>query len=272
MEGTGAREPFRAANGSGLLQRSPECQQDNTGDMAMTTVGFLYPGFAAEDDYPVVSAALGEDVQLVLVHTESPEDAHRVDALLELGTPERLGAGVADLLAQGSEAVVWACTSGSFVFGWEGAGEQRDKLAARAGVPASSTSFAFVHALQALGLDQVAYCATYPSDVADHFSAFLGRGGIDVVHTDSRGIMTAAEAATLGREQVLELVLANDHPDAAAILLPDTALHTVRWLEDLEDSVGKPVLTANQVTVWEGLRLAGHSRPTASLGSLFRHE
>jgi maleate cis-trans isomerase len=62
----------------------------------------------------------------------------------------------------------------------------------------------------------------------------------------------------------------NDHRDAAAILLPDTALHTVRWLEDLEESVGKPVLTANQVTVWEGMRLAGCSPAVAGLGSLFR--
>lgn len=238
----------------------------------MTTVGFLYPGFAAEDDYPAFSAALGDDVRLVLVHTDSPEDAHRVDALLELGTPERLAAGIADVLAHGAEAVVWACTSGSFVFGWEGAAEQRDKLAARAGVPASSTSFAFVHALRSMGLDRVSYCATYPADVTEHFAEFLGRGGIEVVHADSRGIMTAAEAGTLGREQVLELAQSNDHPAAAAILLPDTALHTVHWLEELEDSVGKPVLTANQVTVWEGLRLAGHCRPTASLGSLFRYE
>jgi maleate cis-trans isomerase len=34
--------------------------------------------------------------------------------------------------------------------------------------------------------------------------------------------------------------------------------------------VGKPVLTANQVTVWAGLRLAGVFRPQGGLGRLFR--
>ena len=38
------------------------------------------------------------------------------------------------------------------------------------------------------------------------------------------------------------------------MLVPDTALHTVEWLDDLDELLGKPVLTANQVSVWEGLR------------------
>src|SRR5207248_11734249 len=48
-------------------------------------------------------------------------------------------------------------------------------------------------------------------------------------------------------EQVLALATENDHVDAEAVLLPDTALHTVAWLEALEDACRKPVLTANQV-------------------------
>jgi maleate cis-trans isomerase len=52
--------------------------------------------------------------------------------------------------------------------------------------------------------------------------------------------------------------------------VPDTALHTVRSLAALEQAVGKPVITANQVSVWEGLRLAGREAPRrAGLGSLF---
>ena len=52
-------------------------------------------------------------------------------------------------------------------------------------------------------------------------------------------------------------VRAGDRPDAEVVLVPDTALHTARSLETLEEAIGKPVLTANQVSVWEALRLAG---------------
>lgn len=122
----------------------------------MTALGFLYPGHSAEDDYPRLEQLLGSDVRLDVVHTDIGEDAHRVDALLEMGSPERLTAGVEQLRMSGAEAVVWACTSGSFVYGWEGAHDQIRALARAAGLPASSTSFAFVHAAKELG------CAGWP--------------------------------------------------------------------------------------------------------------
>ena len=52
--------------------------------------------------------------------------------------------------------------------------------------------------------------------------------------------------------------------------MPDTALHTVAFLDELEAAVGKTVLTANQVTVWEAMRLAGRVTPQQGLGRLFR--
>jgi maleate cis-trans isomerase len=234
-----------------------------------TTVGFLYPGHAAEDDYPLMEDLLGPGVALPVVHTSVGEDAHRVEALLDLGSAGRLAEGAEQLRQFDVDAVVWACTSGSFVFGWDGAQEQVDALTRVLGAPASSTSFAFVRAAHALGLTRVAVAATYPEDVASHFVAFLRHSGVEVVRLSSRGIITAAEVGTLGRNQVLDLAAANDHPAAEAVLLPDTALHTAAWLGELEDRLGKPVLTANQVSVWEGLRIAGHTEPHTGLGALF---
>ncbi|MGH8869734.1 MAG: maleate cis-trans isomerase family protein [Actinomycetes bacterium] len=236
-----------------------------------TAVGFLYPGYAAEDDYPRAERMLGGGVALPLVHTSVGEDAHRVDALLDLGGTDRLAEGAEGLRTHGVAAVVWACTSGSFVFGWDGARAQADALGGVLGVPASSTSFAFVHAARALGLHRVVVAATYPQDVAESFVAFLEAGHVEVLSLASRDIITAAEVGTLGREDVLAFAAAHDHPEAEAVLLPDTALHSIAWLDDLEQRLDKPVLTANQVSIWEGLRLAGHPVASERLGALFRH-
>ncbi|MBT2488110.1 aspartate/glutamate racemase family protein [Streptomyces sp. ISL-96] len=236
----------------------------------MTAVGFLYPGHSAEDDYPRIEMLLlDSDVRLYVVHTDIGEDAHRVDALLEMGSPARLAAKVEELRLAGAEAVVWACTSGSFVFGWDGAHEQVRSLARAAGLPASSTSFAFAHAVREVGAARVAVAATYPDDVAAYFTDFLKAAGIEVVAARGSGIITAAEVGRWGREEVLELARAGDHPDAEAVLLPDTALHTAAYIPELEEALGKPVLTANQVTVWEGLRLAGRRARSKRLGTLF---
>jgi maleate cis-trans isomerase len=234
----------------------------------MTTVGFLYPGHAAEDDYPTMQRLLGAGVHLPVAHTYG-EDLHAVDALRDLGRPDRLAAGWEHLRAQRPAAVLWACTSGSFVFGWDGAARQVEQLSAAAGVPASSTSFAFVRAAQALGVRRVSVAASYPAEVAEYFGRFLTAAGLTVVGLASSGITTAAEVGRLPADNVLRLVSTHDHPDAEAVLVPDTAMRTVALVEQLERQLGKPVLTANQVTVWEGLRLAGHTRARAGLGALF---
>lgn len=235
----------------------------------MTTVGLLYPGYSAEDDYPRIEMLFDSDIRLPLFHTEIGEDAHRVDALIRMGADERLADGVEELRLAGADSVVWACTSGSFVYGWDGAHEQVRTLALAAGLPASSTSFAFAHAITALGAERVAVAATYPEDVTGYFTDFLKASGAEVVSDRASGIITAAEVGTWGRDEVLELARAGDHPDAEVVLLPDTALHTAAYLPELEETLGKPVLTANQVTVWEGLRLAERQAWAPKLGTLF---
>ncbi len=163
--------------------------------MTAPTVGILYPGYSAEDDYPLAESLLGGP-RLPLMHTLMREDAHRVDALLDIGGDDVLADGVR-ALGDGLDSVVWACTSGSFVFGWDGATAQVEALAAVAGVPASSTSFAFVDACARLGVSRVAVGATYPDDVAERFVAFLGVAGIEVLSLSAKGIVTAAEVGTL---------------------------------------------------------------------------
>ncbi|MBJ6616454.1 MULTISPECIES: maleate cis-trans isomerase family protein [unclassified Streptomyces] len=238
----------------------------------MTALGFLYPGHSAEDDYPRIEQLLGSDVRVDLVHTDIGEDAHRVDALREMGSPERLADGLAELRLSGAEAVVWACTSGSFVHGWDGAHDQVRGLARAAGMPASSTSFAFVHAIQEIEARRVAVGATYPDDVAQLFAGFLRAAGAEVTGVRSSGIVTAAEVGTWGERELFALARAADSPDAEALLLPDTALHTVAHIPALEKDLGKPVLTANQVTVWECLRLADRRVNAPELGALFTRE
>ncbi|MEU1253970.1 maleate cis-trans isomerase family protein [Streptomyces chartreusis] len=238
----------------------------------MTALGFLYPGHSAEDDYPRIEQLLASDIRIDLVHTDIGEDAHRVDALLRMGSAERLAAGVEALRLTGAEAVVWACTSGSFVYGWKGAHEQVRSLAVAAGMPASSTSFAFAHAAQELGVRRVAVGATYPDDVAALFARFLTDAGAEITAVRGSGIITAAEVGTWGEAEVFALAKEADTADAEAVLLPDTALHTAAHIQALENELGKPVLTANQVTVWEALRLTDRRVNAPALGELFTRE
>ncbi|MGB3258180.1 MAG: maleate cis-trans isomerase [Ornithinimicrobium sp.] len=247
----------------------------------MAAVGLLYPGLSAADDYRHAEDMLTDDpqgaVRFPVGVTSVGEDAHRVDALLDLGSTSRLVQGADELLGKDSRgpgahdpigAVVWACTSGSFVFGLDGARAQVAQLQRHTGLPTSSTSLAFVNATHDLKVTRVAVAASYPEDVAACFTDLLGRCGITVTSLSSHGIETAAEVGTLGLDSVSAMVRATDRRDAGAVLVPDTAMHTLAGLRRLEEEAGMPVLTANQVTVWEGLRLLGRRPHLPGLGSL----
>lgn len=235
--------------------------------MSPVRVGVLYPGHAAEDDYAVLAHALAPAVQVELAHTVVARDEHRPAPLREVGSDDRLRDGAEQLRGRGVDAVTWACTSGSFVFGHDGALHQVAVLEQELGVPASSTSFAFVEALRHLGATRVSVSATYPRQLTDRFVGFLAEAGVEVLDVRAAGVVTAAQVGTFERDHVLELAVDTTHPEAEALLLPDTALPTARWLADLRASADVPVLTANQVTLWDVLRVADHpvgrSTPTS---------
>jgi maleate cis-trans isomerase len=237
----------------------------------MQTFGFLYPGFGAEDDYPYMESLFKGDVKLALIHTSVGVDAHEVEALLDLGSSERLADGATELQAVKPQSVMWACTSGSFVFGLEGAKAQAQGVEDIINVPTSSTSLAFADAIRHLNFSKVAIAATYPDDVSSRFTTFLQDAGIEVVSLVSHDVETAALAGALSDSEVIDLALSNNPPEAEVVLLPDTAMHTARIIPDLEKALGKPVLTANQVTLWQALRLANITPPSMpELGTLFR--
>jgi maleate cis-trans isomerase len=231
-------------------------------------VGILYPLSAAEDDFLRLAATLTTPVQVQIAHTDAV-DVHTIEECRRTGSAARLLEGAAELRAFAPHVTLWACTSGSFVYGLAGAQAQVNDVAEYLGVPASSTSLTFLSALQMLGFTRVTIAAPYPPELAGAFRSFLDEAGIEVLHLGALGIWSGGEVSTITPEDVMDFAKANDHADAEAILMPDTALHTAAFLPQLEEHVGKPVLTANQVTFWEALRLTHRLSSQPHLGHLF---
>lgn len=234
----------------------------------MTTVAILYPGHSAEDEFPALEKLVPE-ASFPVIHTWEGSTDHDVEALLTLGSRENLTPSAEKARTLSPDAAMWACTSGSFVYGRDGCRDQAGWVEEAAGVPASSTSLAFAEAVHHLGLTRVAVAATYPEDVAAHFVRLLEAEGITVTALSTYDVPSGEDAGRLDAEWVLATASAADLTGAQALLVPDTALHTVAVLPRLEETLGMPVLTANQVTAWYGLRLAGHPARAEGLGALF---
>ena len=233
----------------------------------------LYPGHSAEDDYAELEVRL-PGATLPVVHTWEGPTEHDVTALRALGAEDLLRAATRRARELRPDAVMWACTSGSFVYGPVGVREQAGWVADEAGVPASSTTLALLAGLEHLAARRVAVAATYPAAVTDHLVALMAASGIEVTAVTHADVPSGEDAGRLAPDDVVRMVAGVDRPPGTqAVVVPDTALRTTALLERLEAEVGMPVVTANQATAWHGLRLAGWPGPVdggaPGLGALF---
>ncbi len=234
-------------------------------------VCLVVPSGGPEADYYGFGARCGGAAELFMtisrVGGEAGKD-HHLEALRETGRVDWIVEAAERIKPFRPEVVEWACTSGSFVLGRDYAERQTAALQAAMGVPAGSTSLAFAAAAGAMGLSRVSVLATYPEPAARAFSAFLGEFGIEVVSLDWLDAPSGWDAAKLSgdfiREQSASALAAN----AEALLIPDTALPSLHLIESLEASLGRPVLTANAVTLWDLQRLTGRFLPVAGCGHL----
>jgi maleate cis-trans isomerase len=63
-----------------------------------------------------------------------------------------------------------------------------------------------------------------------------------------------------------------DSSDVDAIFISCTNFRSVEVLQTLEQDLGKPVVSANQVTVWDLLHLAGVNPISEKFGKLYQLE
>jgi len=167
--------------------------------------------------------------------------------------------------------LVYACTSGSFLDGWEALQRQLAQLGEIAGCPVVATSAAMIGAVAHLGVRRVALATPYVDSVNVLERLFFESRGISVVACRGLGLSGRAIRA-VEPDRVVDLVRETDHRDAEAVYVSCTDLRALEAVDILEAELGKPVLTSNQVTLWALLRacgwsgtLPGHGRLLASV-------
>jgi maleate cis-trans isomerase len=234
-------------------------------------LGIIYPTGGGEQDYYKYAESTNGQVRIFLVTTRlyGDDKDHDVDALLRSGNVDTLRIAGAKLRELSPGSVIWACTSASFVGGLQWSRDQASAISEGANCPASTTSLAFSNALDAIGASTVAVMASYPETVGVRFKAFLEERGKKVEKLHCLDVMSGWDAARIPADEMIAAVRCADCPEAQALLIPDTAIPTFHLIEQLEAEIGKPVLTANQVSLWEGLRLAGTVPVRPELGRLF---
>jgi len=195
---------------------------------------------------------------------------HTRENLLVTGSLRRLEPAARRLADLDCDAILWACTSGSFIGGLAWAHAQARALAAATGRPCSSTTLALIAATRALGAARVDLLGAYPEPVTRALAGCLTDAGTEV------GVVDWLDSPDGPASHAMDIVaaaraFAARHPgDGDPLLVPDTAIDTLDRVEALERETARPVVTANQATLWQGLGMLGVEAPVAGAGLLLR--
>ena len=135
------------------------------------------------------------------------------------------------------------------------------------GLPATTTSSSVVDALRKLGVKKISMATPYLEPVAKIGMQFVEDSGIQVLDLKWLG-KAGFEIAEVSKETLYKLVKAVDRPESEAIFISCTSLHTIELIKFLEADLQKPIITSNQATFWNMLRLAGVKDKIEGFGQL----
>jgi maleate isomerase len=209
-------------------------------------------------------------VTLHLTRTPFEDMPVGIEQALTIGDAATVAEATRSLTVVEPAVVAYACTSGSFVMGRAGEAALRESMMAAGARRALTTSGALVRAIEALGVRSLAVVTPYPDAVGERLEAFLGEYGVAVSGTSNMGL--TGQIWTVPEDVTADLVRTTAMHGGDAVFVSCTNLPTYDVIGPLEAELGRPVLTANQVTMWAALADAGVLPGEVDPGqSLFGH-
>jgi maleate isomerase len=175
----------------------------------------------------------------------------------------------AELVDAKCEAVAFHCTANSMAEGSGGEATLLESLRRAKAPSVATTSTAVINALRALNARRIALITPYTQQSTDEETHFFDEAKIEVVYAkgcDRGG--SDAYCATPASYWVAEAKAAAKS-DFDALFLSCANIQCLGVVEEIEAELGRPVITSNQVVIWEALRLIEWSGAAKPPGKLF---
>ena len=167
------------------------------------------------------------------------------------------------------EVISYGCTSGSIVNGEQAVFDQIVKGAPWARPMCIVTGV--VDALRALGVQKLVVGTPYLDEINTVEAEFLVQKGFDILDIQGLNLSTGIEFGQVTPAYWKEFAAQIDQPEADAVFLSCGGIRALEVAEEIEQIIGKPVITSNQAQFWSCLRRAGIQDKLTGFGRLFQH-
>lgn len=126
-----------------------------------------------------------------------------------------------------------------------------------------------VDALHELGVKKLVVGTPYLDEINTVEAEFLVEKGFDVLDIQGLNLETGIEFGRVTPTYWKQFAIEIDRPDADAVFLSCGGIRALEVAEEIEQSIGKPVITSNQAQFWSCLRRAGITDAFNGFGQIF---
>lgn len=165
-------------------------------------------------------------------------------------------------------SIVFHCTANSMAEGLAGEKRIAQAIEQATGLTAATTASATMGALQSLGARRVVLVSPYKRTTHEHEIEFLQEAGYEIVAERNLGLAGSEAYSAMPPSVWFETMAGMKTGDADVYFASCANIRAIESLEDMEEFLGAPVLTSNQLVIWQALRLAGITEPVPGLGRL----
>jgi maleate isomerase len=182
--------------------------------------------------------------------------------------PEHIDAAAGLLADAKCDVIVYHCTGSSMESGLEAEQAVVSAIAASTGRKATSTASAIVDALHAVDAHDLALLSPYMTN--EHEISYLRSAGFNTVQDRPMALAGSDAFVSTPSSFWLDVTTEAKDPDVDTYLLSCTNIQSAAVIEQLEERLGRPVITSNQATLWSCLRMCGLNDVIPGLGGLFK--
>jgi maleate cis-trans isomerase len=227
-------------------------------------IGLLLPSSSSAQEWDI-GRALPDDITLHVARMR----LNNVDADSTLRIVQEIEAESQKLADVDVDVIIFPATAPSSRNGPGYDQELIKRISAASGKPATTASTALLEALRALSVKQVVLGAPWSVSVNQSVAAFLAANGVEVLAQEALGLVRNLEIGMLDSQTAFDVGRRVNRPEADAVMLACGNWSTFAIIDRLEQTLGKPVLTTNQVSLWHALKMMG-AGPLDGLGVLLR--
>lgn len=165
--------------------------------------------------------------------------------------------------------IAFTCTASAMSVGAEADFEQIKWMEeVSGGIPCTTTTTGILNAFKLLGWKKFVMVSPYVQSIVDRFINTLKVKGYTVVKSGTLAIELLADLRRMPTEKAYRLALETVVPEADGIFIPCTTFRVIDIIDRLERETGKTVITSNQASLWECLRLLKIDDPIPGYGKL----